>query len=112
MTIRIGDKIPSATLTEMRDGAPRAVKTDELFAGKRAILFAVPGAFTPTCSAKHLPGFIQHADELALLETKDNGKLIREMSGHSTPSRTGTTTMPGWPTRSSARSSRPRSPTS
>ena len=49
----------------------------------------------------------QHADELALLETKDNGKLIREMSGHSTPSRTGTTTMPGWPTRSSARSSRP-----
>jgi peroxiredoxin len=63
MAIRIGDKIPSATLTEMRDGAPRAVKTDEIFAGKRAILFAVPGAFTPTCSAKHLPGFIQHAGE-------------------------------------------------
>lgn len=63
MAIRIGDKIPSATLTEMRDGAPRAVKTDEIFAGKRAILFAVPGAFTPTCSAKHLPGFIQHAQE-------------------------------------------------
>jgi peroxiredoxin len=65
MAIRIGDKIPSATLTEMRDGAPRAVKTDEIFAGKRAILFAVPGAFTPTCSAKHLPGFIQHAGEFA-----------------------------------------------
>ena len=61
MTIKIGDRIPSATLTEMRDGAPRAVKTDELFAGKRAVLFAVPGAFTPTCSAKHLPGFIQYA---------------------------------------------------
>jgi glutaredoxin/glutathione-dependent peroxiredoxin len=65
MAIRIGDRIPSATLTEMRDGAPRAVKTDELFAGKQAILFAVPGAFTPTCSAKHLPGFIQHAPEFA-----------------------------------------------
>lgn len=65
MTIRIGDRIPSATLTEMRDGAPRAVKTDELFAGKRAILFALPGAFTPTCSAKHLPSFIQYAPEFA-----------------------------------------------
>jgi peroxiredoxin len=65
MTIRTGDHIPSATLTEMRDGAPRAVKTDELFAGKRAVLFAVPGAFTPTCSAKHLPGFVQNADEFA-----------------------------------------------
>jgi glutaredoxin/glutathione-dependent peroxiredoxin len=61
MAITIGDRIPSATLTEMRDGAPRAVKTDALFAGKRVVLFAVPGAFTPTCSAKHLPGFIQHA---------------------------------------------------
>ncbi len=65
MTIRTGDHIPSTTLTEMRDRAPRAVKTDELFAGKRAILFAVPGAFTPTCSAKHLPGFVQHAQDFA-----------------------------------------------
>lgn len=61
MTIQIGDKIPPVTLTEMRDGAPRTVKTAEFFAGKRAVLFAVPGAFTPTCSAKHLPGFIQYA---------------------------------------------------
>jgi peroxiredoxin len=65
MTIKVGDRIPATTLTEMRDGAPRAVKTSELLAGKRAILFAVPGAFTPTCSAKHLPGFIQHASEFA-----------------------------------------------
>lgn len=65
MTIKVGDRIPATTLTEMRDGAPRAVKTGDLFAGKRAILFAVPGAFTPTCSAKHLPGFIQHASEFA-----------------------------------------------
>jgi peroxiredoxin len=64
MTIAVGEKIPSATLMEMRDGAPRAVKTEELFSGKKAILFAVPGAFTPTCSAKHLPGFIEHAAAL------------------------------------------------
>ena len=64
MTINTGDKIPSATLMEYKDGAPRPVKTDELFAGKKVVLFALPGAFTPTCSAKHLPGFIQHADEL------------------------------------------------
>jgi peroxiredoxin len=65
MTIKTGDKIPAATLMEMRDGAPRAIKTDELFAGKKAVLFALPGAFTPTCSAKHLPGYIQHAADFA-----------------------------------------------
>jgi peroxiredoxin len=64
MTIKVGDKIPSATLMQMKDGAPRPVKTDELFAGKKVVLFAVPGAFTPTCSAKHLPGFVQHADDI------------------------------------------------
>ncbi len=63
MTIQSGDRIPSVTLMQMRDGAPRAVKTDELFAGKQVVLFALPGAFTPTCSAKHLPSFIQHASE-------------------------------------------------
>ena len=64
MTIKVGDKIPSATLMQMKDGAPRPVKTDELFAGKKVVLFALPGAFTPTCSAKHLPGFVQHAAEI------------------------------------------------
>jgi glutaredoxin/glutathione-dependent peroxiredoxin len=64
MTIKVGDKIPSATLMQMKDGAPRPVKTDELFANKKVVLFALPGAFTPTCSAKHLPGFVQHADEM------------------------------------------------
>ena len=63
MTIKVGDKIPSATLMEMRDGSPKPVKTDEFFAGKKVAMFALPGAFTPTCSAKHLPGFIQHAEE-------------------------------------------------
>jgi peroxiredoxin len=64
MTIKVGDKIPSAILMQMKDGAPRPVKTDELFADKKVVLFALPGAFTPTCSAKHLPGFIQHAAEI------------------------------------------------
>lgn len=64
MTIKVGDKIPSATLMQMKDGGPKPVKTDDLFAGKKVVVFALPGAFTPTCSAKHLPGFVQNADAL------------------------------------------------
>ena len=62
--IKVGDKIPSATLMQMKDGGPKPVTTDQLFTGKKVALFALPGAFTPTCSAKHLPGFIQHSDAL------------------------------------------------
>jgi peroxiredoxin len=62
--IKVGDKIPSATLMQMKDGGPKPVTTDQLFAGKKVALFALPGAFTPTCSAKHLPGFIQHSEAL------------------------------------------------
>jgi len=65
MTIKVGDKVPSATLMQKKkDAGPAPVKTDDLFAGKKVVVFALPGAFTPTCSAKHLPGFIQHADEI------------------------------------------------
>ena len=64
MPIKVGGKIPSVTLMQMKDGSPKPVKTDELFAGKKVVVFALPGAFTPTCSAKHLPGFIQHAAEI------------------------------------------------
>lgn len=64
MTIAVGDKIPTATLTTMTADGPGPVVTDEFFAGKKVVLFAVPGAFTPTCSAKHLPGFIEHADDI------------------------------------------------
>jgi glutaredoxin/glutathione-dependent peroxiredoxin len=63
MTIKIGDKVPSTILMQMKGGAPQPVKTDDLFAGKKVAVFALPGAFTPTCSAKHLPGFIQHAGD-------------------------------------------------
>jgi peroxiredoxin len=62
MTIAVGDKIPQATLNILKDGV-QAVSTDDVFAGKKVVLFAVPGAFTPTCSAKHLPGFVQHMDQ-------------------------------------------------
>jgi peroxiredoxin len=64
MTIKIGDKIPSVTLMEMVDGKPTPIPTDSFFAGKTVALFALPGAFTPTCSAKHVPGFVANYDTL------------------------------------------------
>jgi peroxiredoxin len=63
MTIKAGDRMPSGTLKTMQDG-PKDVSTDELFKGKKVVLFSVPGAFTPTCDAKHLPGFVQNAAAL------------------------------------------------
>ena len=64
MAIKEGDKLPSATFMTYGPEGPRPITTDELFAGKRVALLAVPGAFTPTCSAKHLPGFKEKAGEL------------------------------------------------
>ncbi|MCC7427233.1 MAG: peroxiredoxin [Alphaproteobacteria bacterium] len=64
MTIKVGDSIPSVKLTKGTASGPQEVGTDELFKGKTTVMFAVPGAFTPTCSAKHLPSFLQHADAL------------------------------------------------
>ncbi|MES2710011.1 MAG: peroxiredoxin [Pseudomonadota bacterium] len=61
MTIKVGDKIPSVTLMQATAEGPREITTDALFAGKTVVLFGVPGAFTPTCSAKHLPGFVTQA---------------------------------------------------
>lgn len=61
MTIKAGDRIPTATLRVMGPEGPQAISTDELFKG-RVVLFSVPGAFTPTCNAKHLPGFVERAD--------------------------------------------------
>ena len=64
MSIKVGDKIPSVSLKYMDKDGMQTVKTDDLFKGRKVVLFALPGAFTPTCSAKHLPGFVQQADAL------------------------------------------------
>jgi peroxiredoxin len=61
MTIKAGDRMPAGTLKTMTKDGPKDVSTEELFKGKKVVLFSVPGAFTPTCDAKHLPGFVQQA---------------------------------------------------
>src|SRR5712664_2504145 len=80
MAIKVGDTLPlDLKLKEMKDGAPKDVALGEIFKGKRIVLFAVPGAFTPTCSMKHLPGFVEKAaeikkkgvDEIACLSVND-----------------------------------------
>ena len=63
MTIKVGDKVPSATFTVWGESGPGPLSTDDLLKGKTVALFALPGAFTPTCSAKHVPGFKAHAAE-------------------------------------------------
>lgn len=63
MTIKVGDKLPEATFKVMKDGKPADITVAELTAGKKVALFAVPGAFTPTCSARHLPGYKEKAAE-------------------------------------------------
>lgn len=77
MSIQVGDKLPTATLNYLKDGV-QAITTAELFDNKKVVLFAVPGAFTPTCSAKHLPGYIakmddfsKHGIEVACLSVND-----------------------------------------
>ena len=64
MAIKVGDKIPAAKLQIKTKDGVQTKTTDEIFGGKRVVLFALPGAFTPTCSAKHLPGFVNHYKEL------------------------------------------------
>lgn len=67
MAIKVGDKVPSVKLMQMTADGPKPITTDDLFKGKKVVLFALPGAFTPTCSAKHLPGFVE---KNAALKTK------------------------------------------
>jgi peroxiredoxin len=64
MGIKVGDKVPSATLKVMTADGPANATTEELFGHGKVVMFSVPGAFTPTCSARHLPGFVDHADEI------------------------------------------------
>ncbi len=65
MSISVGDKLPEATFMEMTANGPEPRSTEDVFAGKKIALFAVPGAYTPTCSAKHLPGFVERQGDLA-----------------------------------------------
>src|ERR1700721_3575529 len=67
MTIKVGDKIPQSTFKYLTPEGPKEVSSDELFGGKKVALFAVPGAFTPTCSQRHLPGYV---DKAAALKAK------------------------------------------
>jgi len=79
MTIKVGDKIPSVSIKTMDKDGMQTLSTDDIFKGKKVVLFALPGAFTPTCSAKHLPGFITNAgaikgkgvDTIACLSVND-----------------------------------------
>lgn len=64
MTIAVGDRIPAVTVNRMTADGPAELTTDELFSGKKVVLFALPGAFTPTCSAAHLPGYVANADAI------------------------------------------------
>jgi peroxiredoxin len=64
MTIKVGDKMPEGAFTRMTTDGPQKITSDQLFAGKTVVLFSVPGAFTPTCDAKHLPGFVELADQI------------------------------------------------
>ncbi len=61
MAIKVGDRVPAATFTVMTAEGPKPKTTDEIFKGKKVVLFAVPGAFTPTCNNNHLPGFVKNA---------------------------------------------------
>jgi peroxiredoxin len=64
MSIKVGDSMPKGQFTRMGANGPEPVSTDDLFRGKKVVLFSVPGAFTPTCSPKHLPGFVDNFDQL------------------------------------------------
>ena len=64
MAIQQGDRLPEATLNVMKDGRPSRVSVQELTAGKKVVIFAVPGAFTPTCSEHHLPGYVRNSEAI------------------------------------------------
>ncbi len=64
MTIKAGEKMPEGSFMQMTKDGPQKLTTEQLFAGKTVVLFSVPGAFTPTCDAKHLPGFVEMADQI------------------------------------------------
>ena len=71
MTIKVGERLPEATLYEMNDDGPKPVSVTELTKGKRVVIFGLPGAFTPTCSAQHVPGYLAAADQLKAKKIDD-----------------------------------------
>lgn len=73
MAIKVGDSIPSVTLKHLTDNGMQEITTDDIFKGRKVVVFSVPGAFTPTCSAKHLPGFVQNADAI---RAKGVGEIV------------------------------------
>ncbi len=64
MSIKVGDRLPNASVSIMTEDGEKQINTDDIFAGKKVVLFALPGAYTPTCSAAHLPGFVAHHDAI------------------------------------------------
>ncbi|MCZ6886388.1 MAG: peroxiredoxin [Alphaproteobacteria bacterium] len=92
MTIAVGDKIPSVTVQRKTADGIDQVSTDDFFPGRKVVLFAVPGAFTPTCSQKHLPGFVANADaikakgvdEIACVSVNDAFVMDAWGAGHGT----------------------------
>lgn len=90
MTIKVGDKLPQATFRVMTADGPAAKTTDDLFKGKKIVLFAVPGAFTPTCHKNHLPGFLAKAAEIkgkgvdAIMVTSTNDVFVMDAWAKST----------------------------
>ncbi|MBV6888457.1 peroxiredoxin [Xanthomonas campestris pv. spermacoces] len=87
MTIHVGDRIPEVVLKRLRDGI-EAIDTHSLFASRKVLLFAVPGAFTPTCSAKHLPGYVEHFEQfrkrgIEVLCTAVNDPFVMQAWGRS-----------------------------
>ena len=86
MTLKVGDKLPEATFMEMTADGPKPVTTAQVFAGKTVALFAVPGAYTPTCSARHLPGYVDKAAEFeAILALKDYGYALLRVNSLKLP---------------------------
>jgi len=94
MTIKTGDRVPSATIFKMGDdGGPEAVATDDFFKGRKVVVFGLPGAFTRTCSAKHLPGFVAQAgailakgvDEIACVSVNDAMVMTAWGMAHEAP---------------------------
>src|ERR1700686_4936535 len=82
MTIQVGDKIPAATLKSVTPDGPKDITTDELFRGKKVVLFAVPGAFTPACSQRHLPGFVDKAAGAKAKSVGNKIMILADASGH------------------------------